>query len=146
MLARSAMVRASSDWPVEWSKAAPDTIKPNVFKRYLVSLRQVRPYLDHLYLDNIDRKVMAKVANRKGVSNATRRRDLTAVSSVLRFAVSQRIGRSPISTGIFSQLSTAPRSSCWIIRSLSTRCARWKAARRAVAGTRSTTRRVPMTI
>ena len=32
---------------------------------------------------------MAKVANRKGVSNATRRRDLTAVSSVLRFAVSQ---------------------------------------------------------
>ena len=74
---------------VEWAKAAPDAIKPNVFKRYLVSLRQVRPYLDHLYLDNIDRKVMAKVANRKGVSNATRRRDLTAVSSVLRFAVSQ---------------------------------------------------------
>ncbi len=74
---------------VEWSKFAPDTIKPNVFKRYLVSLRQARPYLDHLYLDEIDRKVMAKIANRMDVSNATRRRDLTAVSSVLRFAVSQ---------------------------------------------------------
>jgi hypothetical protein len=70
---------------VAWAKIAPDSIKPNVFKRYLVSLRQVRAELDHLYLDEVDRRVMAKIAKRKGVTNATRRRDLTAVSNVLRF-------------------------------------------------------------
>ncbi len=74
---------------VAWAAIAPSTLKPKVFERYQTSLRQVRPYLDKLYLDEIDRKVMAKVANRKGVSNATRRRDLTAVSSVLRYTVSQ---------------------------------------------------------
>ena len=74
---------------VAWAAIAPSTLKPKVFERYQTSLRQVREHLDKLYLDEIDRKVMAKIANRKGVSNATRRRDLTAVSSVLRYAVSQ---------------------------------------------------------
>ena len=74
---------------VAWAEIAPDSIKPNVFKRYLVSLRQVRAELDHLYLDEVDRRVMAKIAKRKGVTNATRRRDLTAVSNVLRFCVGE---------------------------------------------------------
>jgi integrase/recombinase XerD len=39
-----------------------------------------------VYLDQIDRRTIAKIAGRKGPSNATRRRDLTAISQVLRAA------------------------------------------------------------
>lgn len=56
--------------------------------RYLLSLRMVEPVLGHLHLDEINRKALAQVAHRKGVTNATRRRDLTAVSAVLRSAAS----------------------------------------------------------
>jgi integrase/recombinase XerD len=49
----------------------------------------MRPILDDKYLDEITRKVIARVAHREGVSNATRKRDLTAVSDVLRFACAQ---------------------------------------------------------
>ena len=66
----------------------PGAVKPGTAKRYVVSLRMVDPILGDLHLDEIDRSVLAKVAGRKGASNATRRRDLTAVSSVLRAAVS----------------------------------------------------------
>ena len=46
---------------VEWAKIAPSTLKPKVFERYQTSLRQVRPHLDKLYLDEIERKVMAEI-------------------------------------------------------------------------------------
>jgi integrase len=56
-------------------------------KRYLCSLEQIAPFVAELYVDEINRKVVAKVAGRKGASNATRRRDLSALSSVLRSCV-----------------------------------------------------------
>lgn len=74
---------------VEWAKEAPRSIRSSTFERYRFSLKTLRPILDKLYLDEIDKKTIAKIANRKGVTNATRRRDITAVSSVLRFCVAQ---------------------------------------------------------
>jgi integrase/recombinase XerD len=44
------------------------------------------PILGMLYLDQIDRRTIARIAGRKGPTNATRRRDLTAISQVLRAA------------------------------------------------------------
>jgi integrase len=70
---------------VEWSK--DPGIKPGVLTRYLVSFNQLRDALDPLYIDQIDRRTMSHIARRAGVTNATRRRDLTAVSAVLRWCV-----------------------------------------------------------
>lgn len=68
---------------------ADKSLKPTVVTRYKSSLRQVDPILSPLMVDEIGNKHMAKIAGRKGASNATRRRDLTAVSAVLRWAVAQ---------------------------------------------------------
>ena len=73
------------DAVVEWSKDARETLKPNTFKRYLVSLRQVAPLMDGLYIDQITPRTISGIARRSGITNATRRRDLTAVSMVLRW-------------------------------------------------------------
>lgn len=78
-----------------WGEAAgkfitetlPELVKPTTAARYLVSLKAVRPILDGKTLKQIDRATVAEIARREGVSNATRRRDLTAVSAVLRAAV-----------------------------------------------------------
>lgn len=72
-----------------WVAQAPKTLRPATVKRYLVSLRRVRGILDGLYIDEIELKTIARIARRAGVSNATRRRDLTAVSMVLRWSVAQ---------------------------------------------------------
>lgn len=64
----------------------PGAVKPGTAKRYVVSLRMVDPILGDLHLDEIDERVLARIASRKGATNATRRRDLTAVSQVLRAA------------------------------------------------------------
>lgn len=72
-----------------WAASAPDHIKPGTLKRYLCSLKQVRPYLDDEYLDRINRSKIAEIARRPGITNATRRRDLTAISVVLRWCVAQ---------------------------------------------------------
>jgi integrase len=66
----------------------PDAVKASTAARYLCSFRMVDPILGDLYLDQIERRTMAKIAGRKGPTNATRRRDLTAVSAVLRAASS----------------------------------------------------------
>src|SRR5262245_35953819 len=47
----------------------------------------VDPILGPLMLEQIDRRIIAQIAARKGPTNATRRRDLTAISQVLRAAV-----------------------------------------------------------
>ncbi len=61
----------------------PQAVKPATAKRYIVSLKQVDAILSPLYLDQVDKKAIARVAARPGVTNATKRRDLTAVSRVL---------------------------------------------------------------
>jgi site-specific recombinase XerD len=69
----------------------PQAVKEGTAKRYLVSLRMVEPHLANLFIDEIGRKqIGALVRNRlrEGASNATVRRDLTAVSRVLSGAVS----------------------------------------------------------
>lgn len=71
----------------KWLEDVGPALKPTTLKRYLVSLKQLKPMLAHLYLDEINLRTIAKTAGRKGVTNATRRRDLTAVSSVLRSTV-----------------------------------------------------------
>jgi integrase len=68
------------------NEVMPGAVEASTAKRYLASFRMVDPILEPLYLDQIDRGVMAKIAGRKGPSNATKRRDLTAVSQVLRAA------------------------------------------------------------
>jgi integrase/recombinase XerD len=70
---------------VEWAKQASTDINPSTIKRYLVSLGQVRGILDGLHVDEISSRTVSQIARRPGVTNATRRRDLTAVSVVLRF-------------------------------------------------------------
>jgi integrase len=77
---------------VEWSSAITSSVKPNVAKRYKVSLRQVRASLDDLYIDEIGVKTIARVVKDRrdaGATNATIRRDLTAISSVLAYCVAQ---------------------------------------------------------
>lgn len=72
---------------VEWARAAPQTIGPSTIKRYLVSLGRLRGILDELYVDEIAARTISQIARRAGVSNATRRRDITAVAIVLRWCV-----------------------------------------------------------
>jgi integrase/recombinase XerD len=57
--------------------------------RYYVSLKQVQPFLSKYNIDKIDGRIILKmieVRKAKGVSEATIRRDLTAVSAVLKYA------------------------------------------------------------
>jgi integrase len=64
----------------------PGAVKASTASRYLTSFRMVDPVLGKLHLDEIDRRTIAKIAGRKGPTNATKRRDLTAISQVLRAA------------------------------------------------------------
>lgn len=72
----------------DWVTSAPE-ISPGTLTRYQTSLRQLRGILDSLHVDEINARTIAAIARRAGVSNATRRRDMTAVSVVLRWCVSQ---------------------------------------------------------
>jgi integrase/recombinase XerD len=65
-------------------------IKESTFDRYTVSLGQLRPWLDAKDLHEIDVKALKGIVQdrqRAGATNATIRRDMTAVSSVLAHAV-----------------------------------------------------------
>jgi integrase/recombinase XerD len=67
----------------------PGSVKPSTAERYLVSLRQVAPILHDIYVDEIDEeKIGDLITERKldEITNATIRRDLTAISHVLRAA------------------------------------------------------------
>lgn len=76
------------DAVVEWANSKPE-ISAGTMKRYLVSIGQVRGILDDLHVDEISAKTIAQIARRPGASNATRRRDITAVSVVLRWCAAQ---------------------------------------------------------
>lgn len=64
----------------------PSKVRPLTAKRYLVSFRAVLPILSGKPLYSIGRADVLRVANRKGPTVATRKRDLTAVSQVFRAA------------------------------------------------------------
>lgn len=82
-----------------WEKHIVKDVSPQTLARYATSLGVLAPYLDGLYLDEIDKTLIGEiVADRrepavpKGrktpvrASNATIKRDLTALSSVMAFA------------------------------------------------------------
>lgn len=71
---------------VEWRKDGTAALKTTTLERYLTSLNAIASILEPLWLDEINRAILHRIATRKGVTNATRRRDLTAVSSVLKAA------------------------------------------------------------
>lgn len=81
-----------------WQKAVtryvqevmPTAIKPNTQARYKVSFRQVAASLDGKYLDAIKRRDIGELVGartREGATNATIRRDLTAVSQILKAGI-----------------------------------------------------------
>ena len=74
---------------VEWATTVAPGLAPMTARRYRISMRTCSAKLAPLFLDQIDRKLLAEIAWRKGVSNATRRRDLTAISSVLQAAMAR---------------------------------------------------------
>ena len=82
-------------WPeavVGWNASLSDSLGEKTLKRYLVSLRQLRPFFDQLSVQEIGAdtlKNMIKERKRAGVKNATIRRDLTALSSVFNHAVDE---------------------------------------------------------
>jgi len=77
---------------IEWQTACVGAIKPSTLDRYIVSINEVRAELDGLYVDEVDKKTIAKIVKLRraaGCTNATIKRDLTAVSSVLRYCCAQ---------------------------------------------------------
>jgi len=102
---RDKILKEASDWAwrgdrvVTWGDAVAEWVDnegkhlpPNTAKRYLVSLKQVNPFLVSFNISAINGKIigdLAKVRRRAGVSAATIRRDLTAISKVLDYAISE---------------------------------------------------------
>jgi integrase/recombinase XerD len=75
---------------------ASDWLEPNknirTQKRYLCSIEQIEPLLGGKFIREIDGKVIAdliKARRLMGITNATIKRDLTALSSVFRYAIAQ---------------------------------------------------------
>lgn len=85
--------------PVSWEAAVvswhehgpkPMGIKASTFDRYVTSIAQLRDYLDGKLVQQIDLKLLKQIVKgrqKDGLSNATVRRDLTAISSVLAHCV-----------------------------------------------------------
>jgi integrase/recombinase XerD len=74
---------------VEWSAHISSQVGSETAKRYGVSLKQLEPELLPLFIDEIDKAKVTEIVRRRqieGVSIATIRRDLTALSSVLAYA------------------------------------------------------------
>lgn len=76
-----------------WAEHMASQIAPTTAKRYAVSFGQMEPILRPLMVDDIDDDVVAqivKVRRRSGAATATIRRDLTALSSLLDFAIEEK--------------------------------------------------------
>ena len=69
-------------------------------QRYACSLDQLRPFIENKRLADIDGRLIAEIIRARtadGVSNATIRRDLVAMSSVVNFAIDQGwLGANPV--------------------------------------------------
>lgn len=72
---------------IRWQREVlPKAVKPTVAERYMVSIRQVTPFFLDLRVDQITKRAIAGMISartRAGASNATIRRDLTALSRLL---------------------------------------------------------------
>ena len=77
------------DAVLAWGEHIAASVKPSTAKRYAVSLKQLEPFLLGLYLDELDKGVVSEIVRTRrstGATNATIRRDLVALSSVLGYA------------------------------------------------------------
>jgi integrase/recombinase XerD len=95
--------RAFQDALDGWSKFIVNEVSPSTLKRYTSSLLVLQPHLDGLFLDEITKDVVGEIVKVRRdnptiprgkkkpihVKNATIKRDLTALSSVMDFAVDQ---------------------------------------------------------
>jgi integrase/recombinase XerD len=75
-----------------WGKSITSQVRPRTVSRYAGSLGTLQPFLEGLYLDEIDKKFIGEIVEARqaaGVTNATIKRDLTALSSVLSYAEDQ---------------------------------------------------------
>lgn len=72
---------------IKWEKEVlPKAVKPAVAKRYMVSIRQITPFFLDMRLDQITKRAIAGMISGRttaGASNATIRRDMTALSRLL---------------------------------------------------------------
>jgi integrase/recombinase XerD len=75
-----------------WEPHITRQVAPNTAARYAVSMGQLQPFLDGLYLDEVTGALIAEIIHKRqsqSVSNATIRRDLVALSSVMGYAIDQ---------------------------------------------------------
>jgi integrase/recombinase XerD len=80
---------AIEQWTVGW---LDHNVRPKTADRYLVSLGQMAPFLEGKVLGDINSKVistMIEARQKRGVTNATVKRDLVALSSVFNYAVAK---------------------------------------------------------
>ena len=80
------------DAVAEWIEHEGKDLSAETAKRYSVSLKQVEPYFADLNIAAINGKIIgeyARVRRKQGVSGATIRRDLTAISKILDYAISE---------------------------------------------------------
>ena len=86
--ARRTFEEAFTAWDVQLTRS----VGPKTAKRYLVSLKQLSRWLDGRSLPEIDGRLVAGIIRERqkaGVTNATIKRDLGALSSVMNFCVLQ---------------------------------------------------------
>ena len=77
---------------LSWNAHATGDLSPKTVKRYLTSLKQVRPWLDGKEVRRIDiacLREMVKGRRLQGATTATIRRDLTAISGVIDHAIDE---------------------------------------------------------
>jgi integrase/recombinase XerD len=82
-------------WPaavVAWSEHVEKRVGPKTALRYAVSLKQCGPYLMPHTIQNINGKVIGDLIagrSKEGASQATIKRDLTAISQVFEYAIAR---------------------------------------------------------
>jgi integrase/recombinase XerD len=75
-----------------WDAQLLRTVGAKTAKRYLCSLAQLAPWLDGRMLSDVDGRLVTEIIRERqkaGVTNATIKRDLGALSSVMNFAILQ---------------------------------------------------------
>jgi integrase/recombinase XerD len=75
-----------------WTPHIADQVSATTAERYACSLGQLEEWLKPLYVDEIDKEMVSTIVRERrarGVTTATIRRDLTALSSVIEFAIDE---------------------------------------------------------
>lgn len=77
---------------VEWNQHGTSHIAAKTYRRYLASLKKMRPFFDGMHIREITVQAireMVKQRRKQRVTTATISRDLTAMSSVLSYAIDE---------------------------------------------------------